>query len=125
MFIIILLERGYAIYILHDFKRRIVLFNERFFKIFQELILPLDNDNNQSLAFPLSENGNNLSLTISFSTFLIFYISHISKKLCECIDASSLTLPPNCSLVMILSSPGLTLKESAFILGDVIGLAMN
>jgi hypothetical protein len=40
-------------------------------------------------------------------------------------DASSLALPPNYSLAMRLSSQGLTSNESAFISGDVIGLAMN
>ena len=92
-----------------------------FLRFSQELILPLGNDNNQSLALPLSENGNSLSLTISFSTFLNFCISHISQKSYKCIDASSLALPPNCSLAIRLSSPGLTSKESAFISGNVIG----
>jgi hypothetical protein len=92
----------------------------------QELILAVGNDNNHSLAFPLSENGNNLSLRIFFSTFLNFFISQISQKSCKCIEASSLELPQNCSLVIRFNSPGLTLKVStAVISGVVIGLAIK
>ena len=49
--------------------------------LFEESILFLGKDENQTLARSLSENGNNFNLTISLSVSFFFYISHKSTKL--------------------------------------------
>src|SRR3954468_2893348 len=67
--------------------------------LIQESILFLGNDSNHSLAFPLKEKGNNLSLIISPSTSLYFYISKSSTKLLRWAAASSELAPENCSLI--------------------------
>jgi hypothetical protein len=62
---------------------------------FHEVILPSDNDNNQSLAFPLREKGNGHSLTTSGLTSLMRIMSQISVKVFKCKPASSKVKPPN------------------------------
>src|SRR4051812_14732710 len=65
----------------------------------QESILFLGKDSNHSLAFPLKEKGNSLSLIISPYTSLYFCISQSSTKLLIWAATSSELAPENCSLI--------------------------
>src|SRR3954453_21775671 len=65
----------------NNLSRGIILSYKNIFALNQESILFLGKDNNHSLALPLKEKGNSLSLTRSPSISLSLCISHNSPKL--------------------------------------------
>src|SRR5215212_11652686 len=87
-----------------------------------ESILFLGKDNNQSLALPLKEEGNNFSFIISPSISLYFCISQSSTKLLRWAAASSELTPENCSLITKFSKAGLISKNFAVVAGGAIGV---
>ena len=85
--------------------------------LFQESILFLGKDENQTLARSLSENGNSFSLTISLSTYFFFCISHKSTKLFRWVAASSLGRPENRSFMTRFNKAALISQDSASVRG--------
>ena len=83
-----------------DLSRRKILGNKTSLHLFHESILFLGKDESQVLARSLSENGNSFNLTISLSTYLLFFISHNSTKLFRWDATSSLGRPENCSFII-------------------------
>src|SRR5215216_4513321 len=91
----------------------------------QESILFLVKEFNHSLAFPLKEKGNSLSLMISPSISLCFCISQSSTKLFRWASTSSLPIPENCSLITRLSKAGFISKKVSSDIGGAIGVLIK
>src|SRR3954462_10487848 len=111
MFIIKLFKFHYFTSHRYNLSRRIIFFNKNIFTLIQESILFLGKDSNHSLAFPLKEKGNNLSLIISPSTSLYFCISQSSTKLLRWVATSSKLAPENCSFITRFNKAGLISKK--------------
>src|SRR3954468_13066452 len=90
----------------------------------QESMLFLGKDCIHSFALPLEEKGKSLSLRISPSTSLYFFISQSSTKLFKCKAASS-PAPENCSFITRFSKTGLISYEGAKVAGGAIGVQIK
>src|SRR3990170_6425852 len=91
----------------------------------QESILFRGKDENQVLARPRSENGNNFNLTISLSISFFFCVSQSSTKVLRWDAASSLGLPENCSFITRLSKAALMSHDSTLVARGAIGVLIK